>query len=249
MHIKFRQYAQQMGMQNYRTILPEQIDLIINTSISDTTEQTLKEHLSLTNDGVGPTNLKVGQINAFSTLYKTATIPVNRTDTEVEEYVSSLTKTVEIPLSAVSNNLLYLFDAAVKYADKADTFPVRITDAAMLASTSQDYILRPSVKSPVGIVVDEKLTLYFGRGFDKFVPKDVIIYYIKQPAKVSFEGQVSCDLPVFLHENIVKHAIDLYRVSIAGSLYASQTQQQGRGSSRRQAPQQQAARQQETSEE
>ena len=30
MHINFRQYAQQMGMQNVRAILPEQIDILIN---------------------------------------------------------------------------------------------------------------------------------------------------------------------------------------------------------------------------
>mgnify|MGYP006955536998 CR=1 FL=1 len=29
MHVMFRQYAQQMGMQNVRAILPEQIDLLI----------------------------------------------------------------------------------------------------------------------------------------------------------------------------------------------------------------------------
>ena len=36
MHVWFRQYAQQMGMQNVRAILPEQIDNLINTSIKDT---------------------------------------------------------------------------------------------------------------------------------------------------------------------------------------------------------------------
>ncbi len=36
MHKMFRQYTQQMGMQNVRAILPEQIDLLINNSISDT---------------------------------------------------------------------------------------------------------------------------------------------------------------------------------------------------------------------
>ena len=35
MHVWFRQYAQQMGLQNVRAILPDQIDLVINTSIID----------------------------------------------------------------------------------------------------------------------------------------------------------------------------------------------------------------------
>ena len=44
MHVWFRQYAQQMGMQNVRAILPEQIDLLINTSILDTVNQVIKEN-------------------------------------------------------------------------------------------------------------------------------------------------------------------------------------------------------------
>ena len=35
MHVIFRQFAQQMGMQNVRAILPEQIDLLLNTAIID----------------------------------------------------------------------------------------------------------------------------------------------------------------------------------------------------------------------
>ena len=43
MHVWFRQYAQQMGMQNVRAILPEQIDVFINTSISDLVNQLVRE--------------------------------------------------------------------------------------------------------------------------------------------------------------------------------------------------------------
>ena len=43
MHKMFRQYAQQMGMQNVRAILPEQIDLFINNSISDTINQVITQ--------------------------------------------------------------------------------------------------------------------------------------------------------------------------------------------------------------
>lgn len=47
MHRMFRQYAQQMGMQNTRAILPEQIDLLINNSISDTINQVITQTLVL----------------------------------------------------------------------------------------------------------------------------------------------------------------------------------------------------------
>lgn len=69
MHIWFRQFAQQMGMQNVRAILPEQIDLVINTSIDDTVNQIIKENVGTSNDRIISDNSKIAQINALSTLY------------------------------------------------------------------------------------------------------------------------------------------------------------------------------------
>lgn len=69
MHIWFRQFAQQMGMQNVRAILPEQIDLVINTSIDDIVNQIIKENIGVSNDRIISDNSKIGQINALSTLY------------------------------------------------------------------------------------------------------------------------------------------------------------------------------------
>ena len=74
MHVWFRQYAQQMGMQNVRAILPEQIDLLINTSITDTINQLIRENIGITNDRIITDNAKLGQINALRTLYKVALI-------------------------------------------------------------------------------------------------------------------------------------------------------------------------------
>ena len=55
---------------------------------------------------------------------------------------------------------------------------------------------------------------------------------VQYPAKVKFvedisEGQsVNCDLPESMHEDIVKHAVDLYRVAVNGSLQAAQEAEQ-----------------------
>ena len=70
MHVWFRQYAQQMGMQNVRAILPEQIDLLINSSITDTINQVITQNIGITNDRVITDNSKIGQINALRSLYK-----------------------------------------------------------------------------------------------------------------------------------------------------------------------------------
>ena len=76
MHIMFRQLAQQMGMQNVRAILPEQIDLLLNTAIIDVVNEIIKRNIASTNDRVITDNSKIGQINALSTLYKNAEVQI-----------------------------------------------------------------------------------------------------------------------------------------------------------------------------
>lgn len=127
MHVWFRQYAQQMGMQNVRAILPEQIDLLINTSILDTVNQVIKENIGITNDRVITDNSKVGQINALRTLYKVALIdmaPVAGTRSETRAFnfsaadrmtgrmttdFNKLDNTVIIP------NYMFLVDFSLNY--------------------------------------------------------------------------------------------------------------------------------------
>ena len=77
MHVWFRQYAQQMGMQNVRAILPEQIDIFINTSISDILNQLIRENIGEVNDRIITDNAKLNQINVLRTLYKVVTIPMS----------------------------------------------------------------------------------------------------------------------------------------------------------------------------
>lgn len=85
MHVMFRQYAQQMGMQNVRAILPEQIDLLLNTSIMDIINQVIKENIGITNDRVITDNSKIGQINALRSLYHVHYIEMSPIPSQLEE--------------------------------------------------------------------------------------------------------------------------------------------------------------------
>ena len=76
MHVWFRQYATQMGMQNVRAILPEQIDTLINTSIKDTIDEVVNRNVGTTNDRIITDNAKLANINALRTLYKVKTYTV-----------------------------------------------------------------------------------------------------------------------------------------------------------------------------
>lgn len=77
MHIMFRQLAQQMGMQNVRAIIPEQIDTLLNASISDKVNQLLREHIAATSDRAMTDNAKIGQANALRSLYQVIPIKLS----------------------------------------------------------------------------------------------------------------------------------------------------------------------------
>lgn len=85
MHVMFRQYAQQMGMQNVRAILPEQIDLVLNTSQMDVINQIIKENIGITNDRIISDNSKIGQVNALRSLYHVCHIDMSPSSSQLEE--------------------------------------------------------------------------------------------------------------------------------------------------------------------
>lgn len=259
MHINFRQYAQQMGMQNVRAILPEQIDIVLNTSITDTVNQLLRENIGVTNDRVITDNSKIGQINALRTLYKVEevdiTIGTNFTY-DATRRLSGLIKHTGTNEANISDSVfgkpMFLVDMSINYTNTTDNivtnwYPIRIIDDVYLSDTLNDFILKNRWRSPIATVYKNFTTELY---IDKFkagntpvievvgnksinlTPKQLRISTVQYPAKVKFvedisEGQsVNCDLPESMHEDIVKHAVDLYRVAVNGSLQASQEAEQ-----------------------
>lgn len=111
MHVWFRQYAQQMGMQNVRAILPEQIDVLINTSIRDTIDEIINANVGTTNDRIITDNAKLANINALRTLYKVDTLDLYDVES-LEEYKNE-------PYTFTSErvtNAMYFVDFSVRYA-------------------------------------------------------------------------------------------------------------------------------------
>ena len=239
MHVWFRQYAQQMGMQNVRAILPEQIDVLINTSISDYVNELVRTNIGLTNDRVITDNAKLGQINALRTLMdgsdvsfdddNTAFVRVNSPDWQFAytNFINSI------------DNMMYLIDLSIQYNfsntnNITSWYPVRIIENMYLADTLQDFILKPRFRSPIATISGGNLNIYIGEGPKgiTIAPHILHVDFLKYPTKVEYRqdipGQtnIDCDLPDYMHVNILKHAVDLYQVAVQGSLYANQQQQQ-----------------------
>lgn len=261
MHVWFRQNAQQMGLQNVRAILPEQIDLLLNTSIYDTVNQIIQQNIGITNDRVLTDNSKIGQINALRTLYKVTEVAIVLPKGQVLLDGKVLPfKGINSPIYRYSGDIagfnlnattkpftyLYLVDLSIDYGKPnsdsvalgdeftSNLYPVRLIDDAYLADSLNDFILRPRLRSPLAVIYNGKMDLYIDKSTDGngtfaegLQARNLRISYIAKPATVKYAADiggenVDCDLPEYLHNDICKHAIDLYRTSMTGSLYANQ---------------------------
>lgn len=254
----FRQYAQQMGMQNTRAILPEQIDLLINNSISDTINQVITQNIGITNDRVISDASKLNQVNALKSLYKVwkgSIADVTIKGNEKTSYIISF----QLPLnnfkttgsytddknSSIAISFLYVVDLSINYKKSdfiTNVFPVRIVDDQFVADVVNDFVLAPTMRSPVASIHDNLVELYIDKA--DATPKDsqpftfkgvsineLRLSYIAKPAVVRFAEDVNgtnvnCDLPEYMHVDIVKHAVELYQLAKSGSLAAAQQAQQ-----------------------
>ena len=245
MHVWFRQYAQQMGMQNVRAILPEQIDNLINTAIKDTVDEVINKSVGTTNDRVITDNAKLANINALRTLYRVKIYTPTGSST-INTYANN-PYTITSKTIFSNEDVLYYVDFSIIYnlgsSRKSRLFPIRIIDDSYLADVLNDWVLAPRMRTPVMVVykddtssagdTDSKFEIYIGD--NDSIPsiastakiKSIRCSYIKAPKKVAYLSDVGgtnvdCDLPEQLQIPMLKHAVDLYRVSINGSLYANQ---------------------------
>lgn len=258
MHRMFRQYAQQMGMQNVRGILPEQIDLLINNSISDTINQVITQNIGITNDRVISDASKLNQVNALKSLYKVWKGSIADATIKGKEKTSYIIS-FQLPLnnfkttgsytddanSSTAISFLYVVDLSINYKKSdfvTNVFPVRIVDDQFVADVVNDFVLAPTMRSPVASIHDSLIELYIDKADAKpedsqpFTFKGVSINelrlsYIAKPAVVRFAEDVdgtnvNCDLPEYMHVDIVKHAVELYQLAKSGSLAAAQQAQQ-----------------------
>ena len=268
MHIMFRQLAQQMGMQNVRAILPEQIDLLLNTAIIDVVNEIIKRNIASTNDRVITDNSKIGQINALSTLYKNAEVQIFKYDgheftlnsgvnsiqtvmTTGFEFDITCNHKPQVEKTAIPSDYMYICDFNINYYTsssvgntriKTDWFPVRIIDDIYVADALNDFILAPSFRSPIAHIVNReeghiRIKIYIDRKKNNqsnipngVIPSNLRVSYIAKPLTVKYAEDVgslnvNCNLPEYLHGDIVKRAVDLYHASISGSLLSAQAQE------------------------
>ena len=213
MHVMFRQLAQQMGMQTIRAILPSEIDACINIAINDVIKKLIAENLgSIGNEQVTIYNARVGQINGLSTLSKRLSLTAPIKSNQRNCY------TTYVPLDTV----MYITAVEIGYEETNKFYDARVTQAELLGRTLEDYCNAPTYKSPVVVFLGQvdrvDIEVYSSSTGDGLIPTKANAVIISKPSIVMYsdvDGDgVDCDMPDYMHIDIVKSAAEIYLRSV-----------------------------------
>lgn len=216
MHVTFRELAQQMGMQTTRAILMEDIDICLNAAIIDIVKELIAVNVGPLpyNDKVARQNAAISPINGLRTLYRKANINedvIAGDGTEVSPY--------NIKINS-SNVMLY---TGFKVSYNGNTlYDCRIIENEDLGQTLRDFCNRAAKDAPICTIVGDnnEISVDIITGSKVMTKPKLIQYlYITEPAKVYYdednvEARVNCNLPTYLHMDVIKRAVSVYLQSI-----------------------------------
>lgn len=250
MHNTFRVFGQQMGLQLNRGILPESIDAYINNAITERVRAELFSGVhTVLQENAGVQASTMSTVNSLRTLYKTYRI---RNDFTLEDrhvgtqYLMYLysgvngyhilnipTYPIKESLNNIISPMMYL-GFSVEYDDNSLGNPTscRLIGADVLETTLRDYCNGASKDSPIAVLLNgdeghDQLHLYINS--KNTIVKYLNIKYIKTPNVVKYDVDidncVNCDLPEYLHFDIVENAVMKFYKSLGVGL-AQQNQNQ-----------------------
>lgn len=214
MHEMFRTVGQQVGMQDVRAILPESIDIFINIAIiekarsivMENTKTAFPNRVSIQNNFVSP-------INALRTLYRRKEITI-----------TDITKDVQ--LSQLDNVFLYT-SFAIRYDNNDSEYKCRFIDGDKLEETLNDVLNGASWDYPICSMFNGENNSEYLKVFinsNSHTPNAIIIKYIANPAIVKFSKNaaecINCDLPDYLHSEIVELAVSKFFKSVTATSQA-----------------------------
>lgn len=211
MHVMFREVAQQMGLQTVRAIFSENIDICLNNAIIAKTRNLLAENI-----GNIPTNkakqIGVSPLNSLRTLYKEGTIDASNISGEGTE-INPFKFNID------TSNIMVITSFRLYYDTKL--YDCRIIENEELSKTLRDFCNRASKTYPIvtAFGAENEIDVQLYNGEDKIKPMQIQYSYIKFPNTVVYDEEygdnnVNCDLPIYLHYDIVNDAVKYYLSSV-----------------------------------
>ena len=255
MHNTFRVFGQQMGLQLNRGILPESIDAYINNAITERVRAELFSgvHTAL-QENAGVQASTMSTVNSLRTLYKTFRLnnlfEINERDHTYLNYGENFltdeynpknsyhilnlpTYSIEDSFGRIIKPMMYL-GFSIEYDDYSLGNPTscRLIGADVLETTLRDYCNGASKDSPIAVLLNgegdhDQLHLHINSA--NTIVKYLNIKYVKTPNVVKYDIDinkcVNCDLPEYLHFDIVENAVMKFYKSLGVGL-AQQNQNQ-----------------------
>lgn len=184
-------------MELVRAILPEEIDVFLNSAINETVRTIVATNVAQGAEGKIIQNTNISPINALRDLYMrvVTSIKIDNSNNKFQ--------------LVFDNTAMYYTGFAVNYTGSEKSYKARLVEPDELEDTLNDYCNGASYDYPIILYTNgspSTLTVYSG---DK-VPHSVICNFIKNPAIVSYDNEVDCDLPKYLHNEIVQLAVQKY---------------------------------------
>lgn len=212
MHSMFRTIGQMKGMQNIRGILPEEIDDYLNAAIIGFCREVLASGSATQYpDKVSQRDNAIVPYNALRTLYDETPKQVGRTLIN-EHYTLNLTN--------AGTEYLAIIGADVNYSANGRRYQCRIVEPTKIGYLLNDYCNRPTKTEPFCVIdsdVSQKAEFHIYT--DKNVPYQCFVHTINMPKVVSEANKVDCDLPAYVHQEIVERAVQKFFTSVGATTH------------------------------
>ena len=212
MHSMFRTIGQMKGMQNIRGILPEEIDDYLNAAIIGFCREALVNGSATQySDKVSQRDNQIVPYNALRTLYDETPKQVGRTLIN-EHYTLNLTN--------AGTEYLAIIGADVNYSANGRRYQCRIVEPTKIGYLLNDYCNRPTKTEPFCVIdsdVSQKAEFHIYT--DKNVPYQCFVHTINMPKVVSEANKVDCDLPAYVHQEIVERAVQKFFTSVGATTH------------------------------
>lgn len=208
MHQLFRTIGQAKGLQLVRAVLPESVDDYLNSAIMEKCRSVIIQNTSTAfPDKITVRDNPTTPYNALRTLFKTKTISgTKENDSNYFTVVDTDSKTKVLSYLSVST----------KYDN--NQYPCRLIEPDKLSHVLNDFCNAPSKDYPCCTIEtngseDVKFKVYTN---DNETPS-IVISLIEMPTKVSYSDKVDCNLPDYLHTEIVELAVNKYFQSVGST--------------------------------
>ena len=212
MHSMFRTIGQMKGMQNIRGILPEEIDDYLNAAIIGFCREALASGSATQYpDKVSQRDNQIVPYNALRTLYDETPKQVDRT--LINEYYT-------LNLTNAGTEYLAIIGADVNYSANGRRYQCRIVEPTKIGYLLNDYCNRPTKTEPFCVIdsdVSQKAEFHIYT--DKNAPYQCFVHTINMPKVVSEANKVDCNLPAYVHQEIVERAVQKFFTSVGATTH------------------------------